>query len=301
MGTLDTLARRIATTRDLQSIVRTMKSLSTVSIRQYERAVAALHDYNRTIEMGLQIVLREKELPTEEKIDPDSPAAAIVFGSDHGLCGRFNEQIARFALSEMQERNWPPGPWLAIGNQAAARLEAAGQTVDSGFALPGAVAGLTLLANSILLKIEEWRTERDVARVMLFYNARAGEATAAPFSLQLLPFHTGWLTRLAQLPWQSRALPTHTMPVTALFSSLVREHLFVAIFRAAAESMASEHATRLASMQAAEHNIDDRLEEMNRAYHQRRQQTITEELLDIIAGFETFRATEAAEEESAGP
>ncbi len=297
METLDALARRIATTRDLQSIVRTMKSLSTVSIRQYERAVAALHDYNRTVELGLQVVLRERTLPAEETFSPDSPAAAIVFGSDHGLCGRFNEQISRFAMAEMAERNWPAGPWLAVGNQAAGRLEAAGRTVEGGFALPGAATGLTSLANRILLRIDEWRTERRVARVMLFYNARAGETTAVPFAHQLLPFHTGWLERLAHIPWRSRALPTHTMDRRALFSSLVREHLFVTIFRAAAESMASEHATRLASMQAAERNIEDHMEEMSRAYHQRRQQAITEELLDIVAGFETIRSAEAAEQE----
>ena len=297
METLDTLGKRIATTRDLQSIVRTMKTLSTVSIRQYERAVIALHDYDRTIELGLQIVLREKAVPAEESVRPDAPAAAIVFGSDHGLCGRFNEQIGRFAVTEMQKRNWPTGPWLAVGNQAATRLEAAGQTIDAGFALPGAVTGLTSLANSILLKIDEWRTGSGVARVMLFHNARVGETTASPFAHQLLPFHTGWLERLARLPWRSRALPTHTMGQQALFSALVREHLFVTIFRAAAESMASEHATRLASMQAAERNIKEHLDEMNSAYHQRRQQAITEELLDIVAGFETFRVAETSGEE----
>jgi len=299
METLDTLAKRIATTRDLQSIVRTMKSLSTVSIRQYERAVAALHDYDRTIELGLQVVLREKALPAEETFSPDSPAAAIVFGSDHGLCGRFNQQISRFAQAEMREGNWPAGPWLAVGSQTATRLEAAGQTVDSGFALPGVVSGLTSLANSILLKIDEWRTGQGVARVMLFFNARAGETTALPFAHQLLPFHTGWLERLARVPWRSRALPAHRMPREALFTSLIREHLFVTIFRTVAESMASEHATRLASMQAAERNIKEHLDAMNSAYNQRRQQAITEELLDIVAGFETLRTEETSGEDIA--
>jgi F-type H+-transporting ATPase subunit gamma len=47
-------------------------------------------------------------------------------------------------------------------------------------------------------------------------------------------------------------------------------------------------------MQGAERNIEDRLAELNAAFHQRRQMGITEELLDIVAGFEALEA-EAAE------
>jgi F-type H+-transporting ATPase subunit gamma len=86
------------------------------------------------------------------------------------------------------------------------------------------------------------------------------------------------------------------MDSQALLSSLVREHLFVSIFRAGAESMASEHATRLAAMQAAERNIGEHLDEMNGVFHRARQQAITEELLDIISGYETLINAETSVE-----
>ncbi len=73
-----------------------------------------------------------------------------------------------------------------------------------------------------------------------------------------------------------------------LFSALVREHLFIALYRAFAESVATENASRLASMQAAEKNIQNHLSGLTGQYHRSRQQTITEELLDIVAGFETL-------------
>jgi F-type H+-transporting ATPase subunit gamma len=74
----------------------------------------------------------------------------------------------------------------------------------------------------------------------------------------------------------------------ALFSSLVREYLFVSLYRAFAESLASENASRLASMQAAEKNIEERLRELSAQYHQQRQMSITSELLDIVSGFEAL-------------
>jgi len=55
MQTLEALRKRIGTTGELRGIVRTMKSLSAVSINQYETAGAAIAEYRRTIELGLQI------------------------------------------------------------------------------------------------------------------------------------------------------------------------------------------------------------------------------------------------------
>ncbi|MEZ5906863.1 MAG: F0F1 ATP synthase subunit gamma, partial [Geminicoccaceae bacterium] len=53
----------------------------------------------------------------------------------------------------------------------------------------------------------------------------------------------------------------------------------------------SEHATRLAAMQAAERNIEERLGEMNAEYRHKRQDSITEELLDLVSGFEALNPT----------
>ena len=59
MQTPEALKRKIQSAQDLLGVVKTMKALAAVSIRQYQRAVESLADYNRTVEMGLQIVLKE--------------------------------------------------------------------------------------------------------------------------------------------------------------------------------------------------------------------------------------------------
>ena len=75
--------------------------------------------------------------------------------------------------------------------------------------------------------------------------------------------------------------------------SLIREYLFVSVYRAFANSLASENASRLAAMQNAEKNIGERLEELDVQFHRQRQMTITEELLDIVAGFEVLKEARA--------
>jgi F-type H+-transporting ATPase subunit gamma len=74
----------------------------------------------------------------------------------------------------------------------------------------------------------------------------------------------------------------------ATLLAFVREYLFVSLFRACAESLASENASRLAAMQRAEKNIDELLEDLNRSFHLLRQSGIDEELFDVISGFEAL-------------
>ena len=79
---------------------------------------------------------------------------------------------------------------------------------------------------------------------------------------------------------------------TATLRALIRGYLFVSLFRACAESLASENASRLAAMQRAEKNIDDLLEDLNGTFHRVRQSGIDEELFDVISGFEALSVEE---------
>lgn len=291
MDTLEALGRRIGTTEDLKSIVHTMKSLSAVSIRQYDEAVAALQDYSRTVELGLRVVLPQVGRPARAGRHK-GPVAAVVFGSDHGLCGRFNEQIGDFSRREVHAAAaGREVRWLAVGGRAGDRLEAAGEPPAETLVLPGAPSGLNATAQAILLILDRWRSD-GVERVFVTHNRRVPEATASPAVRQLLPLDPEWLARLLAEPWPSRRLPMYSMETVHLLGALVREYLFLGIYQAGAESIASEHATRLLAMQAAEHNIDENLEELGTTYRRLRQDSITEELLDVVAGFEVLQTGE---------
>ena len=70
--------------------------------------------------------------------------------------------------------------------------------------------------------------------------------------------------------------------------ALIREYFFVSLFRACAESLASENASRLAAMQRAETNIDELQTELKRTFQRLRQSDIDEELFDVVAGCEAL-------------
>jgi F-type H+-transporting ATPase subunit gamma len=296
--TIEALQRKIKSAEDLLSVVKTMKALAAVSIRQYERAVVALTSYHQTVEMGLQIVLRAQ--PGERLIAPltttpapaDGPLGVIVFGSDQGLCGQFNERIVTHAVDALngmhirkQHRHI-----AAVGARCAALLDEAAQPVSTVFNVPSGLAGITHLVQDLLLFIDDWRTDRQIARMVLFHNRPLGNAAYQPQRTQLLPLDLAWLHRLQTREWPSRTLPTFSMEAPPLFSTLIRQHMFVVLHCSCTESLASEEASRLAAMQQAERNIEERLNELHAHYHQQRQSAITTELLDIIAGYAAVTA-----------
>lgn len=291
METIESLRRRINSVQDLQVVVKTMKALAAVSIRQYEKAVESLVEYNRTVEMGFQILLKQKpaEVALAEPVLTDT-LAAIVFGSDQGMVGQFNEVIAQHVATELEKRQVRrETPFLlAVGLRIFSRLEEAGHPVEDCVSLPDSVAGITPVVQDMVLRIEAWRSQREIDQIVLFYNKPLSGASYRPHTLTLVPVDLSWFRKLEQKPWPSRSFPLFTMDWNQLFSALIREYLFVSLYRAFAESLASENASRLASMQVAERNIEDRLQELHAQFHQQRQSSIDAELFDLVAGFEAL-------------
>ncbi len=291
MQTTESLKRRIKSAGDLLSVVKTMKALAAVSIRQYQKAVESLEDYNHAVEMGLQIVLKERMgAMMQSKDTVVKRMGAIVFGSDQGLCGQLNEQISVFALDNIKEAGVKKEnrKVLAVGARVADYLEDAGQPIDELLATPSSTAGITPLVQEIIMIIEEWHFRNNVDNFMLFYNDYISGANYHPYKVQLLPVNRDWLKEIARKKWDSKTLPIYRMDGDKIFSSLIREYLFVSLYRAFAESLASENASRLASMQNAEKNIEEQMQDLHVQFHRTRQMTITEELLDIVAGFEAL-------------
>ncbi|WP_204150574.1 F0F1 ATP synthase subunit gamma [Leptolyngbya sp. CCY15150] len=295
MPTTEALQRKISSARELQSIVKTMKALAAVSIHQYERAVSSLSTYQQVLELSLQVLLHHT--PNGLPIRPTAaPPCLVIFGSDQGMCGRFNEQLAAAVLDHLQnhlsqanERSLPPR-LITVGTRLAARLADDGYATDSSFSVPSSVSGITPMVQTIVQKLEEWRSHSAIGSIYVFHHRFLGGSSYRPKTFQLYPLDADWLNHLRHQPWRSRQVPMITLPPEQLFSALFQQLFFLGLFRACAESLASENASRLAAMQVAEKNIQERLAQIQSDYNQHRQTLVTEELLDIIAGFEALQS-----------
>jgi len=296
--TLESLSRKIHGAKDLESVVRTMKVLAASSIGQYEKALRSLDDYFQAVEMGLYIYFRQFENGFESagkkgeknnggvtdnaqglKID------ALVIGSDQGLVGQFNDALACFALREMSESGAPENIWAA-GERICSCLESMGVKTAGVFEVPGSAAAITPLVSRIILEFEAARPYGAETPLYIFYNRPARGAAYEPCAVKLLPLDESWRLNLMKTPWPTKKIPEVIRPGPDALLALVREYIFVLLFRCCAESLACENACRLAAMQRAEKNIGELLEDLNLSFHRLRQSSIDEELFDVISGFE---------------
>ena len=289
--TTASLRRKIDSAGDLRSVVRTMKALAASNISQYEKSVRALADYYRSVELGLSICFRKHApvAPMTEGKRPTvvGPAGAIVFGSDQGLVGRFNDLIADYAVKALAAPPGRPRIW-AVGERVYARLADTGLPLLGVFAVPNSVKAITPLVGQILIESETRYSQGEITELHLFYNRPTSGAIYEPVQQRLLPLDRAWRRDLAEIPWPTQNLPEVMGDDTSTLRALIREYLFVSLFRACAESLASENASRLAAMQRADKNIDELLEDLNGTFHRLRQSGIDEELFDVVAGFEAL-------------
>jgi F-type H+-transporting ATPase subunit gamma len=293
--TTASLGRQIASAGDLQSVVRTMKALAAASIGQYEQAVSALADYTQSVELGLGVCFRQHSsatwMPERTGYTRANVIGAVVFGSDQGLVGQFNEVVADYALQALAAMGGRDQQVYAVGTRLHARLVDAGLRPIKLFAVPNSVQTIAPLAGTILVDSAGQSGMASVTELHLFYNRRTvgGAHAHAPFTQRLLPLDEPWRRKLTGLMWPTSRLPEVLGGTRATTRALIGEHLFISLFQACAESLVSENASRLAAMQRADKNIDELLEQLHGTFHRARQSGIDEELFDVVSGFEALR------------
>lgn len=285
------LRRKIASAGDLEAVVRTMKAMAASSIGQYEHAVHALDDYYRTIQLGLIACFRQNRPPAGAPNIKERSAitGAVVFGSDQGLVGQFNELLVDFAVTRLAEQPGRKIVW-AVGERVQSRLADTPLSQGKSFTLPNAINAITPLVGQILVEIENQREQAGIGQILLIHNRPKSGALYEPVCQRLLPLDEVWRQQLATTPWPTNKLPEVLDCGEPTVLTFIREYLFVSLFRACAESLASENASRLAAMQRAEKNIGELLEVLERDFHRLRQSAIDEELFDVVSGFEALNA-----------
>jgi len=290
--TMASLRQKITRAGDLQSVVRTMKAMAALNIGQYEQSVKALSNYSRTVELGLGACFRERRLVVASDDRPenrnrDRTIVAVVFGSDQGLVGQFNDVVADYAVQTLAKLPSRARVW-AVGERVHARLAEAGLSMAGLFGVPLSIKAITPLIGQILVASVNRENQDEVVELHLFHNRPTSMALYAPSTQRLLPLDEKWYSQLADIPWPTGYLPEVQGKLPSTLRALIREYLFVSFFRACAESLASENASRLTAMERADKNIDDILENLQNTFHGLRQRGIDEELFDVIIGFEAL-------------
>ncbi len=201
------LIRQIRSAGDLKSVVRTMKASAASAIGQYEKSTAALPDCARTLEPGLGVCLRSVDpdgahTQTACRKAEDTAVHAVVFGSDQGWVGRFNEVVVDPAVEHLGALALQPRGW-SVGERVHGRLRDAGLKPVGAFAVPASAQLITRLVGQILLQVpvQDLASPGDSpgGTLRLFYNRPTGVG-CAPASQRPLPLDDRWQRGPARQP-----------------------------------------------------------------------------------------------------
>jgi F-type H+-transporting ATPase subunit gamma len=293
MDTLESIRGKSEGAKDLKSVVSAMKAMASSNIVQYETAVISLDEYYHTVALGIIAYFKAEKInaiyaKTDKQDHREKVTCAIVFGSDQGLVGQFNDAMADFVSSSLKALPGKKEVW-AVGERVQLLLSDMGFTISHAFPVPGSVEAIAPLVDQLLIESEESHEKRPVQAFYIFHNRPKAGAGYEQVMQRFLPLDEQWRDSLLKTPWPTTLLPQIAGGVQPTLRGLISGYLFVSLFRACAESLASENASRLEAMQRAEKNIGDLLDEMNKKYHRLRQSSIDEELFDVVSGFEALK------------
>ena len=297
MDTLESIRNKTEGAKDLRSVVSAMKAMASSNIVQYQTAVSSLGDYYHTVALGIiayfkaekiESISKKKEIEKMNKPKHEKKICAIVFGSDQGLVGQFNDAMSEFVLSSLKALPGEKEVW-AVGERVQKLLLDVGFGRTTLYQVPASVGEITPLVQKILDKCQESQQRDQIVEFYIFQNQPVESSAYQQVMQRFLPLDEKWRNTLTELKWPTKLTPQIAGIAHPTLLALISAYLFTSLFKACAESLASENVSRLEAMQRAEKNILDLLDELDSQYHRLRQSSIDEELFDVISGFEALK------------
>lgn len=275
--------RRLETAASLGDLVTTMKGLASVRVHQYRKTMRALDASTLTLDRAARALLYLRPELAASQPGPEAGATIVVFGSDRGLCGAFNDRVARFAASDAAEVAAEGAPLrvVAVGRRVARRMRSAGREPDALLSAPSSLDAVDAAVAELLGLIDAHRRAGHGGKLRLVHARPVGSTSFVPRAVQVLPVASGWMRQLRDRPWDTRKQPMELSDPLELLRGLIRQRMALAFVKAFGSSLAAENAARLAAMDAASRNVEERLARLRARHQSARQAAITAELLDI--------------------
>jgi F-type H+-transporting ATPase subunit gamma len=286
MATLKAIRRRVASVRNIQQITKAMKMVSAARLRRAQEAVFAARPYAEKFEAVIQnLSSQEQELVhpllaarEEKNID------LVVVTSDRGLCGGFNSNLIRTAEAFIREHVEQKVTLVIVGRRGYDYFKR--RTTPIRDHHTDLLGRLTLsLAHDIGERMRQRFLNEESDGIYVLYARFRSAIVQTPTIDRVLPIFA--------------KEPSATQTVTKdylyepqpyeLLDSLLSRYIDMLIYRAALESVASEHGARMTAMDNATNNAVDIINRLTLDMNRARQAGITRELLEIVSTSEALK------------
>ncbi|HTX50662.1 MAG TPA: FoF1 ATP synthase subunit gamma [Caulobacteraceae bacterium] len=274
MSALSETQARIDSVGKLGTVVGAMRGIAATHAGRARAALAGYQAYAKIVAAGLA---RAAALLEETDASPPPQSGentvAIVFTAEHGFAGAFSERVLDTAKPRDRQR------LFIAGARGVSLAEQRGLHVDWSTPMASQAAAVGAVARRVADRLYALFVEERMARVDVVYACPVGAADFAIAQRPLLPIDVAAIRAPVSGP-----PPLVNLPPRKLVELLVGEYVFAELALAALESFASENAARLATMESARLNIDQKLQELSGQERLLRQEQITAEVQDVVAG-----------------
>jgi len=288
--------RHLNSLRDIRHLLRSIRAMSAIRWRRARARLRSAQRYASAVDRQLALATTFRTALTrgarhfagDGSSDTDRNTGLITLTSDQGLCGTFNVGLVAHALDfiERERKKGKRVKVISLGEYGERRFCRADCELlyTQSFPLTHAVSFVE--ARDIVAKIKDLYEAREFNTLHLIYNQFISFGRYQRIEVRLLPpdLNAVWCT-VPELSEEDCIIVPEGLivgtPPQDLQDFLLWEHLAVQVYLALIESMVSEQGARLQTMDAAIANLDERVEQLKLEYHAVRQESITQEVLEV--------------------
>lgn len=277
---LEETRRRRQAVDTIHDIVSAMRAISAGRIQSAQRALAAARRYEEVVHRSLAAVLRDSP-GVDLSFRDAGRSTLLVMTSEQPLCGLFNQNVLALV-----ERRWSDlcrvaRPHLVVVGQRGRRpLLASGIVPDRVEPAATTLAGVRDLVKRLARLASERLAQGELGTLRVIYSRYQSVSEQTPVEEQLLPPNADVL-RTVSSPLDVRSYHHYLAP-SALVGGLIGEFALVSLYRIAAESYASEQASRLVAMDGATRNSERMAASLAALEQRERQDEVTRQVLELI-------------------
>ena len=281
MAALREIKDRISSVRSTLKITSAMKLVASAKLRKAQQAVEAMVPYQKELSRVLEEVRAAAGKSGEVVPAPETGKVAVVcVSSNSSLCGAFNGNVIRKALSVLGEYGADADVY-AVGKKMAERLRKEGYVPIGDYNYLVASPGYAE-ASQFAQKLIDSYDSGVYSKVVLVYTHFVSASRQVVKVETYLPFVLDDTAGSEAKDFESKYImePSARQIAEAIMPQVMRLKVYTVLL----DSLASEHAARTVAMQAATDNGKELLDELTLEYNKGRQGKITSEILDLAGG-----------------
>lgn len=295
MASAREMRMRIRSVKNISQVTRALEAVSASKVRKAMAAVAATRAYSTKAWQVLAHIARQ---PGRENLHPlltlrpqVRNTLVLVITGDRGLAGAYTTNVIRAVLQRFSHSEVPVR-YITVGRKGRDLLLRRRQQVVAEFSgLPAAPSFRDVSAIG-RLAVEEF-LEGQADEVYLVYTDFINMGRQVSVVKKLLPLEVAdEAGRVQDFSHQHLTAAYIYEPAEReILDEIIPRFTALQVYQAILESLASEHAARMVAMRNATDNAIELVGELQLQYNKARQQTITNDLLDIAGGAEALART----------